>query len=127
VRKILFLIFVILPTILFSQRGVYLDVKIENLQGEASIVIWKLDWENKIIYDRPRVIESKDSLISVSIRVGDWAVEYRIGDDIYSIMNLHIYETIEFYRYTIYYGYYTNDFRERIIDEVNMKIIYGDF
>jgi hypothetical protein len=95
VRKILFLIFVILPTILFSQRGVYLDVKIENLQGEASIVIWKLDWENKIIYDRPRVIESKDSLISVSIRVGDWAVEYRIGDDIYSIMNLHIYETIE--------------------------------
>ena len=91
------------------------------------MIIWRLDWENKIIYDRPRTIEIKDSTTSVSLRMGDWAIEYRIGDRIYSIMNLHIYGNSDYYRYMIYYGYHNGDFREVIIDEIDTKIVYGDF
>ncbi len=126
-KKILFLILILVPIICKSQLGAAVDLKIKNPSDSILMVIWRLDWENKIIYDRPRTIEIKDSTTSVSLRMGDWAIEYRIGDRIYSIMNLHIYGNSDYYRYMIYYGYHNGVFREVIIDEIDTKITYGDF
>lgn len=126
-KKILFLILLLVPIICKSQLGAVVDLKIKNPSDSILMIIWRLDWENKIIYDRPRTIEIKDSTTSVSLRMGDWAIEYRIGDRIYSIMNLHIYGNSDYYRYMIYYGYHNGDFREVIIDEIDTKIVYGDF
>lgn len=126
-KKILFLILLLVPIICKSQLGAVVDLKIKNPSDSILMAIWRLDWENKIIYDRPRTIEIKDSATSVSLRMGDWAIEYRIGDRIYSIMNLHIYGNSDYYRYMIYYGYHNGVFREVIIDEIDTKITYGDF
>ena len=126
-KKILFLILLLVPIICKSQLGAVVDLKIKNPSDSILMIIWRLDWENKIIYDRPRTIEIKDSTTSVSLRMGDWAIEYRIGDRIYSIMNLHIYGNSDYYKYMIYYGYHNGVFREVIIDEIDTKITYGDF
>lgn len=126
-RKILLVISLFIFLVAKSQTGAVVDLEVENFSDSITVIIWKLDWENKIIYDRPRSIELSDSLTSISMRPGDWAVEYRIRDKIYSIMNLHIYGNLEYYRYTIYYGYKNVNFDEKIIDEIWIRVTYGDF
>lgn len=126
-RKIIFSLLFLVPSLCLPQIGGVVEVNIKNPSEDISAIIWRLDWENKIIYDRPRTVEIRGGRSSISLRQGDWAVEYRIGGRIYSIMNLHIYGNGEYYRYTIYYGYHGEEFTELILDEIETRITYGDF
>ena len=125
---ILLLIAILYQFDLFSQTRAYIDIKSSDFSDTLSnqLVIWDLDWENKIIYERPTIRDVSNNIL-ISLESGDYALEYRSGDRIYSIYNLHIDSNISYYRYTIYYGYLDYKFDGCFLDSVFVKSTYFDF
>lgn len=129
-RSIIFLIILFfLPCCSFSQSIVHLKInKINDLDTmKTEIIIWKLDWENKIVYDRPLYVGIIGNESSIFLYPGDYSVEYRVSDTTYCIYNVHIYSDVSYYRYLINYGYFDHYLPFAIRDRFIIKSVYADF
>jgi hypothetical protein len=129
-RSIFLLFLVTFCSFSFSQSLVHLKSEFVSESVDTlklNTIIWKLDWENKIVYDHPIYVDIVDNISSISFYPGDYAIEYRVDDRVYAIYNIHIYSNTLYYRYFIYSGYLENNFDLIIKDRLIIRSVYIGF
>ena len=123
-RKLLLFLAFLINESSFSQ-SVHLDIDILiSDTSDCEIIVWNMDWQNKIIYNNPTYIDFTERKSFLSFYPGDYAVEYRIDGVACLIYNIHIYPRGCYYRYSIYIKY---PIESLIRDRISVNSTYVDF
>jgi len=98
VRNLLILFFSLFHFSLFSQEVVNLRFDNIDIKDSIEIVIWEMDWDNKLVSDRP-IYKSIIGFNSVIFFYpGHYNISYTNGTFIYYMFNLHIKSDLSYYR-----------------------------
>ncbi len=119
----LFLTFIISPFAISQNVRLNIDIS-DSL--DCDIIIWDLDWDNKIIGEYPIYTGSILDKSTLSFYLGDYSIEYRMGYQTMYIYNYHIRDNY-YYRYSIYDFYLLNYSNLTIEDSVSIRSTYVDF
>lgn len=123
--RLLFLFLSFTISFISISQSVRLDVNISD-SIDCDIIIWELDWENKIINNHPVYVGSILDKSTLSFYLGDYSIEYRVGYQTIHIYNFHIHDNY-YHKYSIYDNYLLNFSNLNIEDSVSIRSTYVDF